>query len=387
MPTEMELSMTVDTNAGRADSMTPRERMRTVLSGAVPDRVPFLPTIAMDHACVACGHEYAEALINPALGIEAMLGAARRYGADAVRLPMGPDAAWYEEKEVVWQGERLVQRSRASGEVDGFFDVFGGGALIPLEKPAAPRTVEAVERMEVRAAAEYAERGCTIDLEKQCRAAHEEGLFVVGMCGSQTLNFMVQVMGQPEAAILLFLDDPALADALIAKAVAIGIEKAKAMARAGVDCIYIGDSYASASVMSPAIYKRFCVPAYQEMAAAARDMGLFCYLHCCGRYNPLLDSLPSIGIDAMDGIDPTNGMTVGHAKDRIGTELTLMGGVSCLTLVFGTPEEVYEETRQCIAQGREGGRYVLGSACAVPRYTPGDNLMAARQAVLDCGTY
>ena len=379
--------MTVDRNAGLADSMTSRERMRTVLRGAVPDRVPFLPTIAMDHACVACGHEYAEALVNPALGIESMLGAARRYGADAVRLPLGPDDSWYEEKEVVWQGEKLVQRSRATGKVDGFLDVAGGGALYPVEKAEPPRTVQEVEGIEVRPAAEYIERGCTRDLQKQCRAAHDDDLFVIGMCSSQTLNYMVQMMGSPEAAILLFLDEPPLADALIDKAVALSIERAKAMVEADVDCLYIGDSYATASVISPAIYKRFCVPAYTRMAAAVKDMGVFCYQHCCGNYNPLLDSLPSIGIDAMDGIDPTSGMSVGHTKERIGTELTLMGGLSCLTLIDGTPEQVYEETSECVAQGKAGGRYVLGSACAVPRYTPGDNLLAARQAVLDCGTY
>ena len=64
-----------------------------------------------------------------------------------------------------------------------------------------------------------------------------------------------------------------------------------------------------------------------------------------------------------------------------------MGGLSCLTLIDGTPEQVYDEASQCVAQGKDGGRYILGSACAVPRYTPGGNLMAARQAVLDCGTY
>ena len=80
-------------------------------------------------------------------------------------------------------------------------------------------------------------------------------------------------------------------------------------------------------------------------------------------------------------------MSVGHTKERIGTELTLMGGLSCLTLIDGTPEQVYEEAAQCIAEGMAGGRYVLGSACAVPRYTPVENMMAARQAALDCGNY
>jgi len=62
--------------------------MRAVLTGALPDRVPFFPTVYIDHACVACGTRFEDALVNPALGQECMLGAAVRYQTDVVRLCM-----------------------------------------------------------------------------------------------------------------------------------------------------------------------------------------------------------------------------------------------------------------------------------------------------------
>ena len=89
----------------------------------------------------------------------------------------------------------------------------------------------------------------------------------------------------------------------------------------------------------------------------------------------------------MDGIDPTSGMSVRHTKEKIGTKLTLMGGISCLTLLNGVPETVYEEARQCVLEGKANGRYVLGSACAVPRLTPFENIEAARAAAVDHGSY
>ncbi len=64
-----------------------------------------------------------------------------------------------------------------------------------------------------------------------------------------------------------------------------------------------------------------------------------------------------------------------------------MGGISCLTLLRGTPEAVYAEASRCITDGKPGGRYVLGSACAVPRAAPPENLLAARDAVLHNGGY
>jgi uroporphyrinogen decarboxylase len=300
---------------------------------------------------------------------------------------MGPEASWYDDKVVTERDGRLVQLTRESGAVDGYFDVAGGGALLPVEKPEPVRSRREVASTRVPPAEEYLEKGCLREVVACTEAAHADGLFVIGLCSSQTINYMVERMGHPEAALLLFLDDPALATALIDKAVEISIERGRALVQAGVDCLYIGDSYASASVISPEIYARFCVPAYTEVAREFRRQGVFCYKHCCGNYNPLLDHFPATGVDAMDGLDPTSGMRVGYTKERIGATVTLMGGLSCLTLLNGTPDEVYEEARACLAAGMPGGRFVLGSGCALARYTPAANVTAARDAVIDCGVY
>ena len=361
--------------------------MRAVLSGELPDRVPFLPTIYMDHACLACGKEFEEALVNPALGQECMLGAALRYAADAVRFCMGPEESWYAEKVVVWRDGKLMQCSRENGEPEGYFDVEGGGKLISLATGPVVRSLADVEALRVPSAAEYLERGCMKDVARCVQDAHDHDLFAIGMASSQTINFMVEKLGSAEAALLLFYDDPKLVCALIDKAVAVSIEKGKAFIASGVDCIYIGDSYASASVISPDIYRRFCAPAYAAVAQAFHRHGVFCYKHCCGNYDPLLDDLPAVGVDAMDGIDPDSGMSVQRTKERIGDALTLMGGISCQTLLHGTPEAVYAEARRCVLDGKPGGRYVLGSACAVPRHAPPENLLAARAAATDHGCY
>lgn len=367
--------------------MTSHERFKTVLAGGIPDRVPFHPTIFTDHACVACGRQFEEAIVNPAIGPDVMLGAALRYQTDGVRFMPGPELSWYEEKVLAEEDGRLVQRDRRSGKAEGIYDVAGGGKFIPFEPPRNVRSIEEVNALPVMPTNEYLQRGILRDVQRCVKQAHDKDLFVVGMSGGQTINFMVQQLGSSEAALLCFLDDPALALALINKAVAISIEKGKAFIAAGVDCIYIGDSYTSGSVISPDIYRRFCVPAYYETAAEFHRLGVFCYKHCCGNYNPFLNHVPSVGIDAMDGIDPTSGMSVKRTKDAIGDRLTLMGGISCLTLLNGTPEQVFSEARQCIEDGKPGGRYVLGSACAIPRFTPPENMLAAQRAAVQFGQY
>jgi uroporphyrinogen decarboxylase len=244
-----------------------------------------------------------------------------------------------------------------------------------------------VKNIPIITAEEYQQQGYFKDVAPLIKQAHAHDLFVVGMASSQTLNFMVQYMGDAEAAMMAFYDDPELALALINRAVEISLEKARAFIEAGADCIYIGDSYASGSVISPDTYHRFCAPAYRDTAAEIHRMGVLCYKHCCGDYNPLLAHLPETGIDGMDGIDPTSGMSVAHTKAMVGDTITLMGGISCLNLLNGTPEEVYAEATACIEAGKPGGRYILGSACAVPRFSPPENLLAAGKVAVEVGGY
>jgi uroporphyrinogen-III decarboxylase len=368
-------------------TLTSRQRMATVLRGGIPDRVPFHPSYYFDHACLAAGRRFEDFLIDPLLGNRVMLQASRLYRTDTVRMMSVPDEEWFRDKVVREEDGQLVQSDRRTGKKEGIYDVAGGGKFQPFEPPQPVRTLRDVEAIPVLSAKEWIQRGRLRGLRECIDEAHRLGLFVVCFCSGQTINYLVEKLGGTEPALLAFYDEPKLVHALFDRAVEISIERAKAYVEVGADLIYIGDSYASASVISPAIYEAFCAPAYRRMAAEVRAMGAFTYKHCCGYYDPLLDQLPATGIDAMDGIDPTTGMTVRHTKEAVGDRITLIGGLSCLTLLQGTPDEVYAEARACLEQGKPGGRYVLGSACAIPRLTPAENIHAARKAVEDFGWY
>ena len=363
------------------------ERVSTVLRGGIPDRVPFHPSYYFDHACLVGGRRFEDFLIDPLLGNPLMLQAALRYRTDTVRIASVADEAWSQNKVVREEDGQLIQYDRRTGKKEGCYDVAGGGKFQPFEPPAPIRTVRDVQSIPVIPAKEWFQRGHMRGVRETVDEAHRHGLFVVAFCSGQTINILVEKLGGPEPALLAFYDAPDLVHALFDKAVEVSLERAKAYVEARADLIYIGDSYASGSVISPEVYDAFCAPAYRRMADAVRRMGVFTYKHCCGNYDPLLEHVPATGIDAMDGIDPTSGMSVQRTKTAIGDRVTLIGGLSCLTLLQGTPERVYDEARECIEQGKPGGRYILGSACAIPRLTPPENILAARQAVEDFGWY
>ena len=365
--------------------MNSRERLRAALSGGETDRAPFFPCIAPDHACVAVGRRFEEAIADPRLGVRWMLEANLLYGSDATRVRLTPPRSWFEEKEVRREGRDLVQVDRAAGEIEGVFDVQGGGGLQLRRPPEPVLTADEAQRIPIPTADELIASG-QLDAAREIAAeAHERGLFVVGMASSQTLNFLVERMGDSARALMALADDPDFVREMFRVATDLSIQRIEAFARVGVDGIYIGDSYASGSVISPRMYEDLCSPAYRRAADAAHARGLLVYKHCCGDYRPLLAHVVANRVDGMEGIDPTRGMSVAQTRAVVGDALCLIGGVSCLTLLNGAADEVYREARECVAQGGAKGRYVLGSACAVPRFTPPDNMRAMARAAHESG--
>lgn len=356
--------------------------MRAALGGRKTDRAPFFPCIYIDHACRALGHTFEEALVDPRLGVRWMVEAGMFYGCDAVRVRFTPERSWFEEKEVRFEGDRLVQVDRRTGRIDGHLDVEGGGQLIPAVPPDPVRAVEQIGAIGFPSADQLLENGCLETARELTDEAHRRDLFVVGMATGQTINALVLRMGDPGEALERMATDPPFIHRMFQMATDASIELIRAYARVGVDCVVIGDSYASGSVISPGMYAEFCLPAYRRAADAARAAGLFVYKHCCGNYNPLLQLIERVSIDGMEGIDPTSGMSVARTRAALGERLCLIGGVSCMSLLRASPDEVHAEARECIRAGGADGRYVLGSACAVPRAAPVDNLRALARAAM-----
>ena len=354
--------------------------MRAVFTGRKPDRTPFAPCIYIDHASYCTGHQFEDALADPELGIQWMLEAHLLYQSDVVRVLPTPPHSWFRRKEVQHREGRLSQIDRRSGRVDGWFDVQGGGTLIPAQPPEPVRTLEQAGAITFPSRDELLETGCLDAARSATEQAHEQGMFVIGMAGGQTMNFLSRYVGDAQESLLMMMDNPQLVHKIFDKGTAASIELGNAFAEIGVDCLYIGDSWASGSVISPRMYTDLCSPYYRRAADAAHEAGLLVYKHCCGNYDPLLEAVKHDHLDGIEGLDPTSGMSVARTRETIGDMLCLIGGVSCLTLLNGTPDRVHTEARACIRDG--GPRYVLGSACAVPRFTPVENMHALASAAL-----
>jgi uroporphyrinogen-III decarboxylase len=74
-------------------------------------------------------------------------------------------------------------------------------------------------------------------------------------------------------------------------------------------------------------------------------------------------------------------------KREFGKDLTFWGGGANTqkTMPFGTPDEVYRETRERIEIFGEGGGFVFDAVHNIQANTPTDNMVAMFQALKDSG--
>ena len=89
------------------------------------------------------------------------------------------------------------------------------------------------------------------------------------------------------------------------------------------------------------------------------------------------------GADCIEPLDPLGGVEVGDAKRRVGDRVALMGGVSPLTILQASSEEVYQEAADCCREGAQGGAYILAAGDMVPDRSPRENVQALVQAAKD----
>jgi len=346
-----------------------------------PDRVPAMPQICHPHAVRILSSDYrqgiAETIERPRRQYELILEIARHYGVDGLRL-----FALSDPLRVRDDGREMVVFDPRTARRVGRVDLLGGGHVI-RDKPemtvAAPEDVDRIPRARCE---KLLEQEAFAHLRAATAEAHALGVFVASAPGGFTVNALAEYRGRQQALMDLPLD-PDLANRIMDAALEIAIERAKALVRCGVDALYIGDPSASSSVISPRHFEAFCLPRFRLFCTELHKSGALIYIHICGDSRPLLEMMAETGADCVEPLDPLGGVDVADAKRRIGGRVALMGGVNTLTLLDGSPEQVYEEaTACCRAAGSEGG-YILAAGDMVPDPTPEQNVRALLRAAGD----
>jgi len=158
-----------------------------------------------------------------------------------------------------------------------------------------------------------------------------------------------------------------------------------AVAEAGADIICISDPTVSRDVMSRQTWLEFGFPYLKRLAHALKKTRKPLKLHVCGDTTDRLETFVDAGFDILS-LDTK--VDFEKAREKVGDRVCLMGNVCpSTTLLFGTPQDVEDDSKKVITQAGRGGRFILSSGCMLSPDTPGENIHAMVRAVEAYGRY
>ncbi len=123
--------------------------------------------------------------------------------------------------------------------------------------------------------------------------------------------------------------------------------------------IFIGDPLASASVVSPVIFKKFAYEPLKILIKKIKSAGMITGVHICGDTKPITEFLDKSGADILSIEDVT-----------LKTKTLKMGGVSTITLLNGDREKIKKEIELALKEKF----LILSTSCDVAVNTPVENI-------------
>ncbi len=363
--------------------MTNRERVKIAMQGGMPDRVPVFPVITDMHTTYRCGIPMWQTGAFPRLKYDLLEMAVREYGFDGFEAPIGPPLLYGRAFCVKDEGGKKYLYDNGVKTLELLDDNYP----IPVTPPALPlvNSVEEVKKLTYETVKDYKDNGWLYELERLKKRFGDDA-YISSQAAGFTMNGLVSMRGSTQAMLDIY-DDPDFVHEILHYLTDQAIEIGKAIVEAGADGIYIGDAWSSCSVISPDIFREFCLPCYQRATKEFHRMGTDVYLHICGNSAPLFEMMADTGVNAIEPLDPLGGVSVADAKKRVGDRVCLKGGVNTLTFMNGTTEDVERETRAVLEQGMAGGGFLLGSGDDFPRESKPENIKTFVETAHKYGKY
>ena len=160
--------------------------------------------------------------------------------------------------------------------------------------------------------------------------------------------------------------------------------------KVGVDAVFLGMGYSSASIMGPDMWRKWNVAAIRSISEITKRHGVPLHMHCHGKRKEIVEYTIEAGVDVLDPFErpPMGDADLAEIKEKYGARVCICGNVHTIhSLLNGSPQLVEEDVRDCIAKGARGGGFVLNSGEEVARDTPFANIEAMVRAGKKYGKY
>jgi hypothetical protein len=124
---------------------------------------------------------------------------------------------------------------------------------------------------------------------------------------------------------------------------------------------FSGAEYAGPPLLSPRDFRVYVTEPETELFQLIHENGSWVHVHCHGPLDAILEDFAVMGADCLHPIEapPMGDMPLSEAKKRIGKDVCLEGNIQIGDLYAEDTTRVQEYVAQAIADGAEGGGFIL----------------------------
>ena len=324
--------------------MTSRERVRTVLDGRAPDRLPF--NFWMDR-------DKMEAL-DKELGENFRVN---HYGADVIETFL-----WFK-----------------------FFPAFAKNAVYEYDEKTRwtkKFPVESLELLENAACPDPDDPGCYEGIRRDRARYPDKALFALMVT---PLEILFDQIGM-EQLFYDLSDFDELADSMLERISQVLCRAVDHIAACDVDVLYLAGDICSTqgAIMSEDMLRRFCFDPIKKIIDRAHGHGLKVFFHTDGHVMRILPLFVEYGLDGINPLQHSAGNDLEKFAAQYGDKLMLYGGIdNCFIVPDGTPEQVRAHIRALFEAVGKNGR-LIASSHDIPSHVPMENLEAMIDEIKYC---
>ncbi len=349
--------------------MTSRERVSTVMSGEVPDRVPFHDSY-WGTTIQRWRNE----------GLPGNVSPYEYFGCEIARL--GGDYSLQLPGEIIEQTERYRVYRDSNGATRKDLRTPDGWTPQWLDFSIKSRD----DWNRLREHARYNTSRLSGNLVEACNSMRTRGKFItysVHGCFHSTWSKIGMV-----TLLIWMLDDPDLVKDMFASHTKLALDLYDGMKEMGVqfDGAWVSDDlgYRTAPLISPELYHRLVMPYHRALCEHFARDGLKTILHSDGNVEPLIPHFLEAGFTALHPLESKAGLDVRKLKPLYGDRLVFFGNIDVRKLA-GSREEIEEEIRTKVTSAKQGGGYIYHSDHSVPSNVSFENYCFAVEMVKKYG--
>ncbi|MHB9129603.1 MAG: uroporphyrinogen decarboxylase family protein [Armatimonadota bacterium] len=155
----------------------------------------------------------------------------------------------------------------------------------------------------------------------------------------------------------------------------------------GIDTLHVSEDLGAqnALMMSPDLFRRFLMPAYERCFSEVLARGLIIDFHSCGCIQEIAPDLVALGVGVLNPVQVSANDQARVKRDVMG-HTAVLGGINSVVILNGTPDDVRAEVRRAFDIWKPGGGWIAAPDQVVPG-APAANIQALWETCHELAAY